>query len=153
MSSFLKLVETAKQLEEHNAEVYEIYSEITDHFGLMQLLRALRTAIAAHQKTLARFLEHKAGDVVVDDERVKAFSCEDFTTERSFDAGMEYRDFLCMIVAREERLESLYDSMSTAVLSEEHRDIFRRLSADQQKHQWLARSRMELESFSEDGCP
>jgi len=152
MSDFLKLVEMAKQLEVQNAEVYEIYSEITDHFGLMQLLRALRTGIDTHTKTLGRFLDHRTGQVEVDEARIKAFDLSAYEVERSFDAAMEYRGFLCMILQLEERLQSFYENIVSVVLSTEHRDIFRRLAADQEKHLWLARSRLELEDFTIDGC-
>ncbi len=152
MSDFLKLLATAKQLEEQNAEVYEIYSEITDHFGLMQLLRALRTGIETHTKALGRFLDHRAGDVEVDEAQIQAFDSSIYEVERSFDAAMEYRDFLCMILQLEGRLQSFYESLLQVVLSTEHRDIFRRLAADQEKHLWLARSRLELENFTTDEC-
>ncbi|MCA1754978.1 MAG: hypothetical protein LC641_09840 [Spirochaeta sp.] len=152
MSDFLKLVETAKQLEEQNAEVYEIYSEITDHFGLMQLLRALRTGIETHTKVLVRFLDERVGDVDVDEARVKALDMSEYVVERSFDAAMEYRDFLCMILHFEAMLQSFYETLVQVILSTEHRDIFRRLAADQEKHLWLVRSRLELENLTSEGC-
>jgi hypothetical protein len=152
MSDFLKLVETAKQLEEQNADVYEIYSEITDHFGLMQLLRALRTGIETHTKVLVRFLDERVGDVDVDGARVKSLDMSEYVVERSFDAAMEYRDFLCMILQLEGRLQSFYETLVQVILSTEHRDIFRRLAADQEKHLWLARSRLELENFTPEEC-
>lgn len=153
MTDFLKLVETAKRLEEQNAEVFEIYSEITDHFGLMQLLRALRTGIDTHTKALERFLDQRVGQVEVDQARVEALDLSAYEVERSFDAAMEYRDFLCMILRLEERLQSFYETLVNVVLSTEHRDIFRRLAADQEKHLWLARSRLELENYTTDECP
>ncbi|TVR86439.1 MAG: hypothetical protein EA428_14375 [Spirochaetaceae bacterium] len=152
MNDFFKLLATAKQLEEQNAEVYEIYSEITDHFGLMQLLRALCTGIDTHRKALSRFLEHRAGEVELDETLMQAFDSSAYEVERSFDAAMEYRDFLCMIIQLEGRLQSFYESLLHIVLSTEHRDIFRRLAADQEKHLWLARSRLELENFRSEEC-
>lgn len=67
--------------------------------------------------------------------------------EYAFDANMEYKDFLQMILRREEAVAERYEALQAVATDQDLQILLKRMAEDCQKHVWLARDRYDLESL------
>jgi rubrerythrin len=147
MSAVRHLIELARQREAQNLNTYEIYGDITTHLGLKNLLSSLGSNIRDHLKKLDE-IESSISPESFSVEKVASVAQPEDGVEYSFDATMEYADFLREIYRREESVVSVYDTLASVAADDEARFYFERLAEDARKHMWLAKDRSDLESLS-----
>ena len=139
--------ERAVQLEQENLNTYDIYSAITTHFGLKQLLASLMEEARSHLEELEEF-RGKMDESLFDETKAASIGrLESTEVEYAFDASMEYIDFLRMIFTREQALASVYDVLSDVAADQDTAHFFKRLAEEGRKHVWLAKDRYDLESL------
>lgn len=141
-----RLLDIARSREEQNLNTYRIYSDITTHGGLRNLLASLATNIRDHLQEID-YLETDLGRADFDPGKVASLSYPDDDVEYAFDATMEYRDFLREIYRREESLTTVYDTLASVCANGDVRFRFERMAEDRRKHMWLAKDRFDLEAL------
>jgi len=141
-----RLLTIGRSREEQNLNTYEIYSDLTTHAGLRNLLRSLSTNIRDHLQRLDR-LEDDLQEDDFEPEKLSSMAYPDDQGEYAFDAGMEYRDFLHEIYRREESLTAVYDTLASVCANGDVRFAFDRMAEDHRKHMWLAKDRSDLEAL------
>ncbi len=146
MAAVRHLIALARQREAQNLNTYEIYGDITSHLGLRRLLASMGSSIRSHLKQLDEMESSLSADSF-SAEKVTSVAQPDDGVEYSFDASMEYTDFLREIYRREESVVSVYDTLASVSADDEARFYFERLAEDARKHMWLAKDRSDLESL------
>lgn len=147
MDPVMILLRSAAKFEEESLNTYQIYAEITDHFGLKRLLSALEEDIKIHVKRLSSLLEDPRLPERFDPQKVSLLPDSFAEVEYAFDANMEYRDFLRMILRREEAIAERYEALQSVASDVDLQLQFKRMSEDCQKHVWLAQDRYDLETL------
>ncbi|MFP4483413.1 MAG: hypothetical protein ACLFO1_01015 [Spirochaetaceae bacterium] len=141
-----RLISAARRGEEQNLNTYGIYSDITTHGGLRNLLSSMSANISDHLAKLEH-LERTVSEANFDRNKVASLSIPDHEVEYAFDASMEYKDFLREIHRREEAVVTLYDTLASISSDDEVRFYFERMAEDGRKHMWLAKDRSDLEAL------
>ncbi|MFW5843181.1 MAG: hypothetical protein ACOCW6_04595 [Spirochaetota bacterium] len=141
------LLRSVKQLEEESLNTYQIYGDITDHFGLKRLLLALEADVASHIKTVTEILLNPSIASLFSSEKAAVLPASFPEVEYAFDANMAYQDFLQMILRREQAVAERYEALESAASDNDTRFIFKRMAEDCQKHVWLAKDRYDLEAL------
>ena len=147
MESVTILLNSLAQLEEESLNTYQIYADITDHFGLKRLLMTLEEDVKGHIKRLADLASRSSLEGLFDAERAAHLPASFPEVEYAFDADMEYKDFLQMILRREAAVAERYEALHAVAQDQELQIILKRMAEDCQKHVWLARDRYDLESL------
>lgn len=147
MEPVIVLLQSIRQLEEESLNTYRIYGDITDHFGLKRLLLTLEADVNAHIKTVTEILEDPSIARLFAPEKVFVLPSSFSEVEYAFDADMAYRDFLKMILRREQAVSERYEALEGAASDEDARFTLRRMAEDCRKHVWLAKDRYDLEAL------
>jgi bacterioferritin (cytochrome b1) len=147
MESVTILLNTVAQLEQESLNTYQIYADITDHFGLKRLLLTLEEDVKAHIRRLSDLISRPGLDKLFDAEKAALLPDSFQEVEYAFDANMEYKDFLQMILRREEAVAERYQALHSVAQDQEIQILLKRMAEDCQKHVWLARDRYDLESL------
>ncbi len=147
MEPVIILLQSVRQLEEESLNTYQIYADITDHFGLKKLLLTLEADVKSHIKTVSEILESSSIADLFPAEKVSGLPDSFSEVEYAFDAKMAYRDFLQMILRREEAVAERYVALESVASDDDSRYTFKRLAEDCRKHGWLARDRYDLEAL------
>lgn len=146
LATVTRIIGTAREREEQNLNTYGIYSDITTHGGLRNLLSSISANIRDHLAKLDH-LERTVSEDDFDRDKVASLSIPDHEVEYAFDATMEYKDFLREIYRREEAIVTLYDTLASIAADDETRFYFERMAEDGRKHMWLAKDRSDLEAL------
>ncbi len=147
MEPVIILLRSIKQLEEESLNTYQIYGDITDHFGLKRLLLTLEEDVKSHIKTVNEILDDPSMTSLFSSEKAAVLPASFPEVEYAFDANMAYRDFLQMILRREQAVAERYEALESAASDDDTRFTFKRMAEDCQKHVWLAKDRYDLEAL------
>ena len=148
MDGVERALDRAQQLEEENLNTYDIYAAITDHIGLKRLLSSLIEDGKSHLRELGEFRARSDVEDLFDETKAGSIGALEFSeVEYSFDASMDYIDFLRTIFEREEALVAVYDALAGAASDDDAGYLFKRLAEDGRKHAWLAKDRYDLEQL------
>ena len=146
MDGVERALDRAEQLERENLNTYDIYAAITDHIGLKRLLSSLMEDGKSHLQELEEFRARADTEELFDETKAGSIGdLESSDVEYSFDASMDYIDFLRTIFEREEALVAVYDALAGAAADNDAGYLFKRLAEDGRKHAWLAKDRYDLE--------
>jgi rubrerythrin len=146
MDGVERALDRAEQLERENLNTYDIYAAITDHIGLKRLLSSLMEDGKSHLQELEEFRARADTEERFDETKAGSIGdLESSDVEYSFDASMDYIDFLRTIFEREEALVAVYDALAGAAADNDAGYLFKRLAEDGRKHAWLAKDRYDLE--------
>ncbi len=142
-----RFLDIVLEIETANQNTYSIYAQVTDHYSARNLLLALQAASQDRLEKLNEFRRLRDPEACFDAARLAALPDPTTDAEQSFDAGMQYTDFLCLIARRESSLEERYGELVDASTNPETAAVFGSLAHTCKRQATLARARYDVETL------
>ena len=144
------VLDFAVKKEQEARATYMEYAAKTGNAGLRSLLLAMADQEKGHELILTDLRARKSMDPLLSKPRAMDLKISDYTADVEFDPGMNYQDFLILVIKKEEKSESLYRKLETLASSDGLKYAFRGLAEEEKRHKALAQDRYDLEILTEN---
>jgi rubrerythrin len=144
------VLDFAVKKEQEARATYTEYAAKTGQSGLRSLLLAMADQEKGHELILIELRAKKAVDDLLSKPRALDLKISDYTVDVEFDPGMNYQDFLILVIKKEEKSVSLYQKLESLASTDELKYTFRGLAEEEKRHKALAQDRYDLEILTDN---
>ena len=150
VNSGSELIDFALKEEREGQNFYRSYAKAAERRGFQALLVSIIEMERTHEKKLLEMRELQTLEQTFPAALLNSLNIEISADETAFSPEMEYRDFLTLLINREETAEKLYTQLSSAVRDQELQHFFAVLAAEERKHKDWLQQRYDIEMLSSD---
>ena len=150
VNSGSELIDFALKEEREGQNFYRLYAKAAEHRGFQALLGSIIEMERTHEKKLLEMKELRTLEQTFPAALLNSLNIKISADETVFSPEMEYRDFLTLLISREETAEQLYRQLSSAVRDQEPQHFFTVLAAEERKHKDWLQQRYDIEMLSSD---
>lgn len=142
--SFNEVMDFAINAEIEAVNFYQLLADFVEKPEMAEVFSGLALQESQHKTKLQAV---KAGSIVIDEQEVGDLGITDHVEDVEPYARMNYVDLLVVGMKKEEAARKLYSDLATAAQTQEIRDIFLKLAAEEAEHKLRFELEYDLTTF------
>jgi rubrerythrin len=149
-SSFEEVLSFAVQREREARETYQSYAKASSYQGMRSLLISMAEQEREHERKLSELSARECGESMFSGRKPQDLNLDAYTTTVAFTPGMNYQDFLLLVIQKENASLRLYEQLAAGAAEAEIRELFEGLSEEEKRHKAWAQDRYDLEILKQN---
>lgn len=149
-TTFQEVLSFAVQREREARETYQAYAKASSYQGMRSLLVSMAEQEREHERKLSELAARGAGEALFRGRKPQDLNMDAYTASVAFTPGMNYQDFLLLVIQKENASLRLYEQLAAAAAEAEVRELFDGLAEEEKRHKAWAQDRYDLEILKQN---